>query len=176
MSSPAPTGVTRLQRYTMLVRHALATGNWLAALVVALSLPDICGGCEEPRQSSRSRYERWFKKWIEPKYTAKYRTLPQPYVLLSAPDCYALRCALTHQGSGQTDRQKAADALTRFEFRVSPPPTYVHMNQDNGTLQLDVAVFCSDICTAVEAWEAQTAGDPGIEAEKSKLLKIHVRS
>lgn len=99
--------------------------------------------------------------------------IPIPHVFLSGRDCYALRCAVTHQGSDQTDRQAARDALTRFQFVVSKPSILVHNNLHGDMLQLDLREFCNDICVAVEAWVTQTAGDPGIEDEKSRLLKIY---
>lgn len=207
-----------MEIYIKSIRDALAAGNWLAALVLALSLPDICGGCETPGpNNSRVRYERWFNRWIQPAYTemvpdidamaADLAAMPKtpkllkgqskkydiasitryiadtaawmdrqpliPYVSLSGRDCYALRCAITHQGSDQTDRQAAADVLRRFEFVASSIDAInFHNNLSGDQLQLDVTKFCNEICEAVIAWEAQTSGDPGIEAEKSRLLKI----
>ena len=95
----------------------------------------------------------------------------EPFVFLSGSDCYALRCAVIHQGSDQTDRQTAADALKAFEFVVSGSNSF-HMNKMNDKLQLHVPTFCNDICEAVEMWDAQTADNPDITAEKSRMLKI----
>ena len=200
-----------MQIFVTSIREALAGGNHLAALVVALSLPDICAGCETPDKKSQIRYQSWFEDWVEPKYTGdmpdngppvpvppsnvfpKEMSLPErqgvqrawteechtymarpkiPHVFLSARDCYALRCAMTHEGSDQTDRHRAADAVKRFEFVISPPGSCIHMNRHDDRLQLDVAVFCHDICTAVEAWEAATIDNPQIIAEKARLLSI----
>jgi hypothetical protein len=107
-------------------------------------------------------YEAWFE-----------RQPIVPHVSLSGRDCYALRCAITHQGSDQTDRQAAADAVRKFEFvGTSVDAIRFHNNLSGDKLQLDVRKFCNGICSAVEAWEAQTSGDPTIEAEKARLLKF----
>lgn len=102
---------------------------------------------------------RWFGKWVEPKYTVmRWDTAarPQcqyfphetyfealvaykqgrsriPHVFPSGSNCYALRCAVMHQGSNRIDGKAAADALalqlhSAFQMRalrgglVSPPP------------------------------------------------------
>ena len=92
-----------------------------------------------------------------------------PYVSLSGRDCYALRCAITHQGSDQTDRQAAADVLRRFEFVASSIDAInFHNNLSGDQLQLDVTKFCNEICEAVIAWEAQTSA---IRGSKSREVK-----
>ena len=74
-------------------------------------------------------------------------------VLLSGSDCYALRCALSHQGSDDISTQRARDALNKFQFVASGGRRHLNLDIDRArertALQLDVGVFCEGVCLAV---------------------------
>ena len=139
-----------MQQFVDAVRKAIATSNWVPALTTALALPDICGWLENPAVKSQKRYETWFDGYMLHRYTA------HAHVFLSGADCYALRCALLHEGSDSTERQRARQALTRFRFVVPRPGDRVHCNQVDSVLQLQVNVFCEEICEGVEEWSKRT--------------------
>jgi hypothetical protein len=50
---------------------------------------------------------------------------------------------------------------------------YRHLNQFGGSLQLQVDVFCDDICSGVEAWLATVHGNVGVMQRVGELLSIH---
>lgn len=59
-----------MQQYIDAIRQSLDKENWLAALFVALSLPDICGGLETPGQfNGKTRSVRWFDLHMACHYT-----------------------------------------------------------------------------------------------------------
>ena len=56
------------------VRHCLESGYYHAALVLALTIPDICGLVEYPecRKKSSKRYVAWFNDHILVNYAKKF--------------------------------------------------------------------------------------------------------
>ena len=210
-----------MKQYTTAIRSALDQKNWLAALTLALMMPDVCGGLETPGSTnSKQRSVRWFDQHMRHHYTVMQRKdeagfPPQPPMVngrtdtthpaypayqqaeaawraavrkemeadpveeiwLNGADCYALRCALLHEGSDQTDRQKAKDAIDAFTFLVSSATHKEHNSRvgiagERTYLALDVATFCTQIADAVDTWVDRVKSDRTIQQEMSRLLKI----
>lgn len=161
-----------MERFTVAVRAALDQDNWYAALSLALLLPDICGRLECPKEGSQSRYVRWYNKWLLTKYSSK-SAWDEPQVFLSGRDCYALRCAFSHEGREDVSEQRARDVLSRFTFNTPHPNISIHCNRINDSLQLDVEEFATDICEAVEVWAAKNRWDPEISSRMAGLVTIH---
>ncbi|MFC3299623.1 hypothetical protein FJV46_10620 [Arthrobacter agilis] len=153
---------------------ALEQKNWYAALTMALSLPDICGKLEgEAPQTSRARYVRWCEKYLQPKYTAPADWDEIPHVFLSGSDCYALRCALLHEGSAEIIEQSARDALDSFEFTVTDGVDWnIHMNQTDLRLQLSIDVFCDDLAAGAERWLEDMEPNAEVQARMSRMMRI----
>jgi hypothetical protein len=142
-----------MNQLTGAVRSGIAQRNWYASLALALSLPDICGFLESPDSASQRRYVAWFEQFLAPRYTSDIGPAHTKHVFLSGQDCFALRCAFLHEGSEDVTRQRSRDALESFVF-VEPPPSggIVHCNQSKGKLQLQVDIFCQDVCDGVDEW------------------------
>ncbi|MGE0871001.1 MAG: hypothetical protein AB7P03_20725 [Kofleriaceae bacterium] len=149
------------------VRRAVASENWYAALGLALSLPDLCGQLETPGVPSAERYARWFKQHLEPFYTRTIANDPQ--LLLSASDCYALRCVFF--GHDSIDESARRRLLDRFDLVVSPPAWVVHLHHNGNRLELQVDQLCDEICVAVEVWLA-TMVDPAVRRRIETLPVI----
>jgi hypothetical protein len=161
-----------VQRFTTAVREALAKGNWQAALMCALTLPDICGWLEDPTKGAGARYVEWCRQFLQPRYTRRVGAQAQEHIFLSGEDCYALRCALLHEGTDTTLRQRARDALERFLF-LAPSTRVVHCNQSGTTLQLQVDLFCEDICEGVDEWQRRVmARSPEVRSRLPELISI----
>ncbi len=138
------------------VRKAAEQENWYAALGMALTLPDIAGKVDEPAARSNARYVRWCSTYFEP----RYMNCQTGVTWLSGGDVYALRCAFLHEGSSDTSRQRARQAYGRFRF-IYPPKSgmVVHCNRVNDHLQLQVDLFCEDMCIATKSWLEQAESD-----------------
>lgn len=154
--------------------RSVETQNWLSAISLTLTIPDICGALETPNARNGVRYKRWFTEWMEPNYTI---VLPKigPHVFLSADNCWALRCSYLHAGSTEIRPQNIELALRAFHF-IEPPNNgnIVHMNQlADGLLQIQSDKFCEEMITAVKEWQACIKDKPEIQARMSKLLQIH---
>lgn len=157
------------------VRRAIKEKNWYGALFISLTLPDICGKIEYTDLSSEKRYKDWFDKYM----AAKYRH--QNIVFLSSSDCYALRCALLHEGSDDITKQGSRRILEKFIFMTDGPHcTYMQDNYVNGqrvktSLQLRVDKFCVDICDSVEKWLQDVSGNASAMERLQNTIKIYDR-
>ncbi len=77
-----------MERIIKSIEKSVENKNWYSALVLALTLPDICGKFEDKGKSSSKRYSEWFDKYLGEEYDG----------YLSGNDCYALRCSFLHEG------------------------------------------------------------------------------
>jgi hypothetical protein len=157
-----------MERFTEAIKQSLLDKNWYAALFMSLTMPDICGNLSYPSKKSDDRYKAWFDEYLSKKYTRVVGGQHQ-HVFLSAPDCYALRCALLHAGSDDVTGQKAKDVLTRFSFSTRSS----HCNQIGSILLLNVSKFCEDIVDAISEWQSRVATDNEIQERIKKLITIH---
>ena len=162
-----------MQELVNSVRTAIAQRNWYAALSLALALPDICGFLESPNDGSQRRYVAWCDRFLVPRYTTRIGPDQIEHVFLSGQDCYALRCAFLHEGSDDITRQRARQALESFVFVEPPNGRMIHRNQANARLQLQVDIFCADVCAGVDSW-LQTVfhTQADIQARANDLLSI----
>lgn len=149
-----------MHRFTNAVRNALETENWFAALFISLALPDICGALEKPNDGVGDRYKRWFNKYLSSKYASHF----------SADDCYFFRCSCLHQGTDE----HVNSSYENIHF-IPPPPrnSIVHLNQIGGALQMQIDVFCRDVCDAVESWMDDVVNETAIQERIGNLIRIH---
>ena len=154
------------------VRKSVQCYNFYAALAGALALPDIAGKLDGRTGGSKPRFISWFDDYILPSYTVNVGG--HHHVFLSGEDCYALRCAYLHEGEFDITSQPVQDALERFIFVAAPPGTTVHRNQSHLTLQLQVDIFCEEICTAADEWLKRRGSDPNVAAAIAKLPSIRL--
>ena len=148
------------------VRTALSTKNNYAALIVALTLPDICVALEHSSTTGRG-YATWFNV-----------NLHQYQGFLSGEDCYALRCALLHQGKDDISEQKMRQVLEHYVFLTSG--AHCNLFKDltiNGKtvsfLQLNVCIFCEYLCQSAEAWIKSVSGNADIRSRLRSTIEIH---
>jgi hypothetical protein len=152
---------------------SVANKNWYGSLFVALSVPDICGYLESPTTDSPTRYKRWFEKYMLPKYSRRIGGSSTPHIFLSPSDCYALRCALLHEGRGKITGKPAREVLDRFHF-ISPPPSgQIHCNQSNNILQLQVDIFCNDILSGLREWLQDIQKVSEVKQRIGNILKVY---
>jgi len=155
-----------MKRFAQAIEESLESENWNAALFVALTLPDICCRMETGRKVNKHTYAAWFEKYLGCFYTEG------DTVFLAGYDCYALRCALLHEGVADLAEQDArTKAIARFHFTIAT----CDMVLDDDVLQLDVRDFCRYVIFGVFEWlkEFQTNDSDHI-AKLDTLLFVHV--
>jgi hypothetical protein len=160
----------KIFNFTNAIRESLENKNWYAALTLALTLPDICGRLEFPNKSSSKRFVHWFNDYLLDEYTLKNKW--GTHVFLNGEDAYALRCAYLHQGEVNIEEQWIRKVLSEFKFVVPPKNNIIHRNQIDNLLQLQVDIFCMDICSAIEKWVDDVSSNQEIQNRAEKLMII----
>jgi len=155
------------------VRKDLQNENWYAALFMALTLPDICGKIQYPKELSQARYVKWFNKYLSHKYTSEVGPSRERNVFLSGEDCYALRCSLLHEGKDVISGQRCRHALDSFLFvaKVGAHCNYFEVN-GHKFLQLSVSRFCEDVCSSIETWLTDVGSDSIVQNRLAETVKI----
>ena len=157
------------------LERSVGDKNWYGALFIALALPDICGKIEYPDKSSSQRYKDWFARYLEPHYSRRVGSgeTVMLHKFLSGSDCYALRCALLHQGTDEIGEQDAREALDSFHFTEPPRSGCIHMNQSGKVLQIQVDKFASEMIQAIRSWLSDISCDTEKQRRLSMLMRIH---
>ena len=141
-----------MERFLKSIEMSISNENWYGALVLALSMPDICAKVTNPNMGSKARYIDWYNRYMKEKYTSYIGADKKEHIFLCAEDCYALRCSFLHEGGDNIENQRAREVLKSFHFTIPQQGFTVHMNQTNQTLQLQIDIFCTDVCESVRLW------------------------
>ncbi|MET3349661.1 UNVERIFIED_ORG: hypothetical protein ABID57_001333 [Arthrobacter sp. UYEF1] len=163
-----------MQHLTESVRTAVQQSNWYAALGLALTLPDICSRLEAPHiKQSQPRYVIWCNTYIVPGYTSFVGPEREEHIFLSGEDCYALRCAVLHEGRDDIVEQKARQAIDSFNFTLPMPNgNSTHRNLLGNRLQLEVHRFCWDICDGADRWNEAMAENQGVQERIKAMMRF----
>ncbi|AQS61808.1 hypothetical protein AGRHK599_LOCUS1188 [Rhizobium rhizogenes] len=148
------------------IEDAIRQENWLAALSLSLLMPDICGRIDEPsNKNSGDRYAKWFDAWFKIEKTNH---------TLAGEDCYALRCAITHEGRANTSDQKAKVAIETYHF-VKPPTddSDPHITEIMNILYIPVDLFAKAMCEAIKQWLPTKANQTEAQKNLRELIRIH---
>lgn len=153
------------------VKKAIIDQNYHCAMFIALSLPDICGSIETPKERNGIRAKRWFKEYMGTRYMPQTRydvmlnfkpeTIPklsqadveslkrEPAEVKLTPELFwSLRNAFLHEASDK-------DKTNNFHITHSKTP----MMEINGAFMLSSIVFCEDMCEAVSKWILKKKAD-----------------
>ena len=129
-------------------------------------MPDVCGALQFPVEQVGPRYRRWFDQYMSAEYAP---------ALFSADDCYYLRCAALHQG--MSEHPKAQNKQVVF---ITPPPdgrmifhsNFIESADGSFVLQLQIDIFCEQVCTGVLNWKKDVASDSSIQPRIDELLSF----
>ncbi|HCR1591856.1 hypothetical protein ACSEOC_00850 [Pseudomonas aeruginosa] len=160
-----------MERFTEAIIQSVDSGIWFGALSLSLMLPDVCASLETPKAQNGERYRRWFRKWLQPRYTINIPVVGEQ-VFFSAENAWKLRNSFLHAGNGEI--KQTADALRKFHF-TEPPGNgnIVHLNIINDVLQLQIDKFCEEVVGAVMDWNESCSNDQEIQSRKTLLLGVH---
>ncbi len=151
------------------VNKSLDNGNYISALYLSLTLPDICARIESiDNKTSKKKYIEWFNAYLSQQYKHRIGSENKEHVFLTGDDLYALRCAVLHEGRLDISEQSAKKIHDKFLFTIGHP----HLRQINSVLQLDVSSFCKEICKGVSEWLRVFQDDPRIKNKLNDLLSI----
>jgi hypothetical protein len=140
------------------IGRALQAGLYYPAIVLTLTLPDICGALESADgEATGARYKDWRDTWL---FAA--------YPNVNGQDLYSLRCGVLHQGRlGHPKMQ-----YSRVLFTVPNAQRNVfHNNIIGDALNLDAVIFCTDVMKAVARWYDTKRNDAHVVANWSRLFQ-----
>jgi len=141
------------------IRSANEYRLYYVALFSSLALPDICGALEAADgMASKARYIQWFDQHVAPRY----------HGFLDGETCYQFRCSMLHQGTTHHPQSRYSRVLF-----VEPGTLglVMHNNVLNDALNIDVRIFCEDLCSAVEAWLPAAQQMPHFQANATKFVR-----
>lgn len=151
------------------VKKSLRDKNYLPALYLSITLPDICARIEsDNNKTSEKKYIKWFDKYLAKTYKCEIGADKKEHTFLTGGDLYALRCSLLHEGRLNIETQRAKEVHEKFMFTIGHP----HLRQINSILQLDLPTFCEEICTGVSIWLKENIKNPNIQRKLKELISI----
>lgn len=157
-----------MDRFIDSIEASLESKNWMAALFLALAMPDICRSLERPK-IGRGETGFWYKDWVNRYIADKYNSSRFEECNFYADDFWLYRCSCLHAGMD-------ADSKGRMmKFCFTPPDDMgnsVHLNYIGDRLQLQIDIFCQDMITAVKDWLAETENNPDIKERMTDLIQI----
>ena len=183
-----------MQRFIDSISRSVETENWFSALFLALAVPDVCGALENPDNGVGERYRDWFNRYMRRKYNPEnlfelvsetspesLERMPEEAIkslksmppnsecAFTASDCYRFRCRCLHQGLSQ----KMGGEKIHFTVPDKNNSITTHMSSFNGLYQLQIDIFCLDVCNAVRKWIDDISGNIEIENRIQELIEIY---
>lgn len=140
------------------VRAVNKASIYYVALFSALALPDICAALESADgQASKAKFIAWFDANVASRYGGT----------LDGETCYYFRCSMLHQGTTQHPKGR----YSRIFFLEPAGGGFVmHNNVFNNALNIDISIFCEDICQSAETWWRSAANNPTVQANRGKFV------
>ncbi len=135
---------------------------FIAALTLALTIPDICGKAEYPAEGNTSRYIKWYNKYIgDYEKPISIYSCDMPYS--SGELIYNLRNSMLHQGTPNINSSKVNEERCKVDKFVLT----ISNVEDGGTsmvsygkemkitqrmLEVNIVNLCSKICAAAKGY------------------------
>jgi hypothetical protein len=140
------------------IELALHARLYYLALVVALTIPDVCAALESvDGQTNRDRYKAWYNAHLGGRYGA-----------VTDADCYSLRCGVAHQGRFGHPRMEYG----RVIFAIPGRGIFLHNSIANDALHLDADRFCREMIAAARQWFAGKQNDPAVQANLPNVVQL----
>lgn len=159
------------------IQKSLKQENYLAALTMALTLPDICGKAAEPSLGTGARYKKWYKdNVVLHEKTSDPHGADMPY--LSEEVIYQLRNSMLHQGNPNVDAKSIREEQCKIdEFILFVDEPYdsglrvvsygkelneKELNEKklkitNRKLEVNLILTCNRICNAAKEYYERNA-------------------
>lgn len=144
------------------IHTCLEQENYIAALTMALTLPDICGKAAEPSLGSGARYKKWYKENV-----ALHEKPSDPYgadmPYLSEEVMWQLRNSMLHQGNPNVDAKSIREEQCKIdEFILFVDDSYDSglsvvsygkgLKITNRKLEVNLVLACNRICKAAKEY------------------------
>ncbi len=163
-------GVVVIKQIIKEVESSIRNENFIAALSLALTLPDICGKAEYPNDTVGKRYIKWFNEHL-----GKYEIPPStnhsdtgtsiyddmPY--MSGEIVYLLRNSVLHQGTPNIDKDSIRESRCQVNHFVLTIANAVYggssciersyySDEKYRVLEINLVNLCSKLCLVAKAY------------------------
>jgi len=164
----------KMERFTTSIARSVESRNYHAGIALALTIPDICSRLSSVNnQTNGYKYAAWFNKYVGEKYKSTHPLTRKVDVFMDGDVCYALRCAMLHQGDVDLASQRVKTMISSIHFTAGS----AHCTRIDSILQLDTGLFCRDICLGVSDWMHDfKVGHKDWEEKLSSLVQIHTET
>ncbi len=152
------------------VQRAIEGGAPYAALCASVTLPELCGRCEQKdvyATKGTNSEKAIFNRFVN-KYLADWP------LGLTGDDLHNLRCGISHRG--QTANRGGG---LQYVFHPPHPNGHVVHNvrtyAEDGTvhrINVDLQTFCDDIAAAVCRWEKDNVGNEVVHRNLMDVLQV----
>ena len=168
------------------IRTSVKAGLFRCALGMALTLPDICGQVEYPKEKGvGKRYEDWCNKYLmnQGYITVGGESDNPPSAILTGDICYKLRCAYLHSGNIELN-QRNGDKYPFFELRmtsVKDNGIYIepYIKNEEGKISyftLDIRHLCHVLCNAAEEYYKNHENKRNFEEHQFTIVDVEYRA
>lgn len=142
------------------ILKAVSSGLYSVPIFMSAAIPDICAALEsDDGRTTAARYRAWFDKWAADRMT-----------LMTAEDCYSLRCGLIHQGKLGGLKGEISQVI----FPLPNPAIATFANcRFNDVYMYDIASFCSDMISSSNDWWGIVEGNSTVMQNAKHILKVH---
>ncbi|MBD8003206.1 hypothetical protein H9626_13510 [Phocaeicola sp. Sa1YUN3] len=150
------------------VRDSLKKGSHIAALALALTIPDAYGKLEYPKDGSGERYRKWYRQYCA--FCISAQTDSKPTMLgFDEHTCYKLRCELLHAGDADL-KPKELNGFVGEEHSGKDVSFTLRVGMGSGTgatwpkdkpneaeyhLAINIEELCNALCDAADQYERQ---------------------
>ena len=149
------------------IKRALESKAYLAALSLALTLPDICGKVAYPTMRVGARYAKWFEDYISQFYNPPIDEYTPKF---TGEMCYKLRCAYLHAGNTE------GIPIDHFNLCIDGcdcfGSTWSNENEKECHISINVEGLCLAICNAAEQFYAQNIGKLNFSDTHISIINI----
>lgn len=155
-----------IKELTWEICKCLKDGYYMAALISALTIPDICGKAEFPEleKQTKRRYIQWFDKYIGQR--EKDGNINRSY--LSGKLVYSLRRSVLHQGNPSIDSKELGIDYFELTYRRydgasrhmgSTETQIIEVDGEekivNVKQSIDIKLLCYKLCVAARKYYNQ---------------------
>lgn len=140
------------------INSCLKNDLQIAALTMALTLPDTCGKVYCPTGKNREHYVCWYNDHIIAPKKNLFGFDNADCFYASGEVVYKLRCAMLHESNpvvgGTAEKIKQFSLIWRSASSASRTPieSYTQVDEEDKiiskTLSIDIVSLCQDICDA----------------------------
>jgi hypothetical protein len=158
------------------IEKALEIGLFYLAIVVTLSIPDICARLELPPEIEVR--QKHYAAWMQNYFLRVYGGPNSFYAGLNGVDFYRLRCGLVHESSLKHRRTK----FTHIFFHVRKPNErqkghlqsrlWAHGDSQTFGVELDTVMFCNHMIEIARLWYRGKQQDNNVRLNLPNLVRF----